>query len=460
VRFLLPECGVALETLASGGFFMTRILWLISFIFAVVFSSTAFAYFGYHSSEARLSFDAFAEVTTDQRPSPDDALKIVAKHYDFLFGDLAINDTMGGPKNDGHATINKIEPIKHGFRVSYSFEGTVVLQSGPRTHLTVELPNNAHEMFLKTKAAARVNPCTDPDYLEEAEFSYFWSPHRPGCKKVIKEGVDYQVIDASLERISNTEHTRPDYERLADENGEVHISLLMGPNDSGSSLNPMESEGTKLDDLNAINFRKIRKRLMKDGFASPGAWSHEKIREVVEKDVRPLPYVEDLSQEYNGTRVKKVTVTMFFGLTDMTDDSWAFDYFYKRAIEKSALIIFDGHTGMGTNLTIPILEEKLRAPFKVQADRYQILYANSCSSYGYYNLDFFKRKARKNLNVITAGLETPFDGGVGTDMAMMEAVHKWAAQGTMIGFRTLMSRLESDNLAGVNGDEDNPTTMD
>jgi hypothetical protein len=30
----------------------------------------------------------------------------------------------------------------------------------------------------------------------------------------------------------------------------------------------------------------------------------------------------------------------------------------------------------------------------------------------------------------------------------------------MVGFKTLMHRLENDNMAGVNGDEDNPTTND
>jgi hypothetical protein len=434
---------------------MRHLLHLLCFL-AV---SPAYAYFGFHSSEARLTFDAFAEVTSDQPLSVELQNKAVAKNFDFLFGDLALNDTKGGPKNDGVGTITKVEAIKHGYRIYYSYEGTIVLESGPRTHLTVELPNNIHEMFLKTKAAGKTNPCSDPDYPDEPDFSYFWSPKQPGCKKAIKPGADYQVIDANIERLHNTEHTRPNFERLPDDNGEIHISLLMGLNDSDDTRNPVESEGTKKDDLNAINFRKIRKHLIHDlGFESDGAWTHKQIREVVERDVRPLPYVEDFTQTYNGNRAKKITVTMFFGPTDIAEDSWAFAYFYKRAIEKSAVIIFDGHTGMGTNLTLPILEKKLNTTFNVPADRYQMMYVNSCSSYGYYNLDFFKRKDRQNLNVITAGLETPFDGGVRTDMGMIEAVHNWVSRGTMVGFKTLMQRLESDNMSGVNGDEDNPTT--
>lgn len=418
-------------------------------------ATPAFAYFGFHSSEARLTFDSYVDVKTDHPPTAEEAKQMTFKQYDFLFGDLAMNDTPGGPKNDGQATITKMEPIQGGYRLYYSYQGTAVLQNGPRTHLQIELPINAHEMYLKAKSFGK---CMDPDYTDEPDFSYFWSPRQHGCSKIMKEGIDYLSIDAQLERLPNTQHTRPDYERLPDENGDIHISLLMGLNDSDDARNPVESEGRRDDDLNAINFRKIRKQLLKDGFKSTGAWTHDQVREVVKKDVRPLPYVEDFVQIYNGRRAKKITVTMFFGPTDITEDSWAFDYFYQRAIEHSALIIFDGHTGMGTNLTLPILEKKMDTTFDVPTDRYQILYADSCSSYGYYNLDFFKRKDRKNLNVITAGLETPFDGGVRTDTSIIEAVHRWAAQGTMVSFKTLMNRLENDNMAGVNGDEDNPTT--
>lgn len=421
-------------------------------------ASPAFAYFGFHSSEVKLTFDAFVEVTSKTPLTPEDQQQAVAKHFDFLFGDLAMNETPGGPKNDGKGTITKIEPTNDGYRIFYSYEGTVVLQNGPRTHLTVELPNNIHEMYLKAKKSGK---CLDPDYADEPDFSYFWSPNRPGCKKVIKPGEDYQVIDARIERLPNTEHTRPDYERLIDDQGNIHISILMGLNDSSDGRDPIESEGKKDDDLNAVNFRKIRKHLMRDlGFQSTGAWTNAQIRTVVEKDVRPLPYVEDFVQSYGGRRGKKITVTMFFGPTDVTENSWAFDYFYQRAIEHSSIIIFDGHTGMGTNLTLSVLEKRMNTEFHVPVDRYQILYADSCSSYGYYNLDFFKRKERRNLNVITAGLETPFDGGDRTDMTLIEAAHNYLSRGTMVGFKTLMHRLENDNMAGVNGDEDNPTTND
>ena len=425
-------------------------------VLSLALSSPAFAYFGYQSSEARLTFDAFAEITTKTKPTPAQQQEIVANHFDFLFGDLSLSETPGGPKNDGQGTITKIEAIKHGYRIYYSYEGTVVLKAGARTHITVDLPNNPHQMFLKFKKTLK---CGDTDYMDEADFSYFWSPNQPGCDKVITPGDDYQVIDAKIERLSNTDHTRPNFERLPDGNGDIHISLLMGLDDEDNIHNPMESEHTKHDDINAGNFRKIRKHLMRDlGFESEGAWSNEQIREVVQKNVRELPYVEDFTQAYNGNRARKITVTMFFGLTDLKQNSWAFDYFYKRAVENSAVIIFDGHTGMGTNLTLPILEKKMDTTFNVPADRYQLMYIDSCSSYGYYNLDFFKRKDRRDLNVITAGLETPFDGGVRTDVALIESVHNWAARGTMVGFKTLMKRLENDNMAGVNGDEENPTT--
>ena len=43
-------------------------------------------------------------------------------------------------------------------------------------------------------------------------------------------------------------------------------------------------------------------------------------------------------------------------------------------------------------------------------------------------------------------------------MGLITAIHNWAKLGTQTGYQTLIGRLENDNLAGVNGDEDNPKT--
>lgn len=422
-------------------------------------SSYGFAYMAYHSSEAALTFRAYVEVNSKVPLSESKVNEVLHDHELYLWGPMSYNPVLAAPKGDGKFSEKKIEKIKNGYRIHYTYNGTIVLQNGPRTHYPVVLPVNPEALWRKTSAKKK-NPCTDPEDQGEEDFSYFWSPTLPGCDRLIHEGDDYYTIDAKIERLPNTEHTRPNYEAMPDKNGDIQIFLLMGLDDSSMGRNPIESASTpKYDDLNAKNFRAIRRQLQSLGFESREL-SHAEIRDVIPVDTRPLPYVEELVQEYNNDRARRIVITMFFGKTDIGEASLGFNYYLKHAMETGAVTIYDGHSGLGTNLVIPVLERRMKVKFNLPKDRYQIFYANSCSSYAYYNASFFQRKSNKNLNVITAGAPTPFDGGVETDMSMLEAVHNWVYRGTKLGYRTLMQRLENDNLAGVNGDEENPLTTE
>ena len=435
------------------------------FLFAFLVSVSAQAYMGTHATEATLKFEAVLEIETFVEPDDEQMQQHLKDHEEYLFGPMMNNPVKAGPKGDGKFHVLYIEPAGKNLRIHYTYEGTIVLESGPRTHYPVLLPINPEAMWRKTSAIKPYNPCTEKDDQGKDDFSYFWSPELPGCGVLIQEGEDYQVIQAQVVRKPNTEHSRPQYEDMPDARGNIHISLLMGMDASWKNPNPVESAKDRSnDDLNAKNYREIRRRLKRLGFTARKL-THEEIRKVIPVDTRPLPYVEEYERSYNGNRAKKIGVTLFFGKSDISEASWGFDYYLKRGWEKSAVTIYDGHSGLGTNLVIPMLERKMGVRFNIPKERYQIFYANSCSSYAYYNKSFFDRKkslkdpyGTKGLDVITAGLPTPFEGGVETDMSLIQAIHNWAERGTMTGYKELMRRLENDNLAGVNGDEDNPTT--
>ena len=299
------------------------------------------------------------------------------------------------------------------------------------------LPNNPHALFEKTTPKKGKNPCTDPDYQTEGDFWYFWSPYRKGCKKLIKEGQDYQVIQADLARIPNVRNSRPEYERLADDNGEIRVSLLMGMNDPSSAPDPVASEiDKKHDDLNAANYRAIRKRLLDLGFEDR-VWTHADIREIVLEDTRPLPHVDDLTMTYDsGGRARRLVVTMFFGKTQIDEASKAFHWFLRDGLRNSSVVIYDGHSGLGSNLDLPSLEQATHKKFTPNKNRYQIFYFNSCSSFAYYNSMFFNRKksdsdpkGTKNLDIVTTGSEAPFDASIETDLDMILAIHNWVRRG-------------------------------
>ncbi|MDZ4662588.1 MAG: hypothetical protein SGJ18_13330 [Pseudomonadota bacterium] len=430
---------------------------MISIIFTFLFSSQLFAYVGSSSSEALLRFNAYIETTKD-----NNVKELIEAHVEHLFGPMGLAKYKAAPK--GEHSISKIQKTSMGdgkYRITYAYSGVIVLERGPRTHYEVLLPINLETIY-EAGLIKKRNPCTDEHYQEKGDFWYFWSPSRKGCKLI--EGTDYQRIDAEIETLPNSESTRPEYELLADKNGVIHISILMGMDEPKLSWDPNESK-----DINAKNYRKIKKSLIEDfEFVQLKSWSKEQIEQVSPLGSK-TPFVEEYEKYYKRSSGQntKVVVRIFFGATGIDEKSTPFHYFLKDAINNSALMIYDGHSGLGSNLHLLDIEKKHRFRFQPPKKRYQIFFFNSCSSYTYYNAMFFGRKraqgdpnGTKYLDLLTTGLETPFDGSAAAILELINSVHQWSFRSTKTGYQELARRLSMENLIGVNGDEDNPSFVE
>ena len=66
----------------------------------------------------------------------------------------------------------------------------------------------------------------------------------------------------------------------------------------------------------------------------------------------------------------------------------------------------------------------------------------------------------KNLDVITNGLATYFSVIDDTDYYLIDAITEWAQGGRVFSYQELADISDTNNLYGVNGDEDNPTDAD
>jgi hypothetical protein len=125
-------------------------------------------------------------------------------------------------------------------------------------------------------------------------------------------------------------------------------------------------------------------------------------------------------------------------------------------------MMYDGHSGLGGHLDLDSIQSNEGFQINPAKDRYQIYFFNSCTSYSYYNTMYFDRKksatdpkGTKNLDIFTNGLETYFSVMHTTNMALVSAIETWAATGRKASYQSLASQIDSDNLFGVNGDEDN-----
>lgn len=212
-------------------------------------------------------------------------------------------------------------------------------------------------------------------------------------------------------------------------------------------------------DENADTYRDLRTNLLRMGYQS-SLWTHAQIAELIDSRARRLPFVEEFVKR---TPRATLVIRAFFGPTGINEDSRAFHYFFKDAIENASVMIYDGHSGLGGHLDLPSIEDENGFRVRPNPNRYQIYFFNSCSSYSYYNSMFFGRKrstrdprGTRNLDILTNGLATYFNVTHDTNVALISAIDAWANGKARVSYQEFARQIDSDNLFGVNGDEDNP----
>ncbi|MSQ82257.1 MAG: hypothetical protein EXR77_04970 [Myxococcales bacterium] len=116
---------------------------------------------------------------------------------------------------------------------------------------------------------------------------------------------------------------------------------------------------------------------------------------------------ESVMVKIGSAAARKVTIRInqFFGAGETNTP-------HKRAIGKSDVILYNGHSYIGSGPWDPELYTAANFP-----KSYQIFFIDSCISYNYYNQDYFKLKANgsQDLETITNGLES-FAGGSGAGL--------------------------------------------
>lgn len=440
---------------------------LLLFVVLVMQTSMAWSYTAKNSTEAILTFKDWVELPDFH--SPRAANQAIKEQLNYLFGPLSIGSVLAAPKEDQEISdVQIIQKPDGNYVATYVYKGTIVLKDGPTDQIKLMMPNNPFTIWqasVENLKANQLNPCTDPDYQSEGDFWYFWSPLRPGCNKYLKEGRDYHTIVGHVARKPNMRISFPEYTKLPDENGRIQVTLIMGKDEPSRIRSPYNRKKGH-DDLNAINYRKIAAELKQNGFTER-QWTNEEIKTVVRKPLSPYPFVLEFSKKFKGPYARELVVQMVYTTIDIASQSNGFHYFLEYALEQSAVTIYDGHSGLGGNLDLSSIRSAVNNSFKFNLNktRYQIYFFSSCTSYAYYNDVFFAKKVipgssdqrgSKYLDILTSGMETPFDGSVKVNLALIQAINYWAATGKKTSYQQLAQRMENmDNLFGVNGDEDN-----
>ncbi len=429
------------------------------------------AYTGAGNAETTMTFDAAIRLDSHRAPLAEDAKKAIEFQVKYLFGSMTNSDRPAVPKNDHQIVITSTLPVsghEDVYEVSYHYTGTVLMTAGPIAPYSLYLP--LHAETIATDAVAENDPstpnaCTDDTDPEPEYFWYFWSPDREGCKLAL--GRDYFRLTATFawKAGASAAETYPEYDRLVQmREGKkvIPLSVLIGKFDDGTSSKPLRSR-----DPGAEQFASMRKEMLDLGF-SESKISKEDMKAIAKagkidgeikrsKSISGYPYASLFSKE---TPAGRLEVRLFYGNSTDTGSS-GFFALYQDALKNDAMMIYDGHSGLGDYLSLENLKKDRGMTPVSDPSIYQVFFFNSCTSYAYYNDSYLQWKASatdpkgtKQLDILTSGLSTGYTDQ-DTNMVLVKAVHSWATRGERTSYAKITEKLSFGNLIGVNGDEDN-----
>lgn len=412
-----------------------------------------FRYYSPTAQEAQLQFKYTVELTKNRQPTETEFKTAIEKQLTFLFGGFSNQYRQAVPKADHQFQITKAYQVNATtWRADYNYSGLILISQGPNTY-SFFLPVNPHQVWSKSRVNSSSNPypCTDATHAVEQYFWYFFNPTAYGCP--LKENVDYSRVQGVVQYYQNTKNTYPEYERLF-VNGELTFHILFGMDDSSQDWNPKSSK-----DLSAQSYRQMKQYLTKWGYQAK-VWSAQEIQTFFGNlgYYGSQPFVEELvKQTPKGT----VRYRIFFGASTIYE-GLAFQRFLSYSLMNASIVLYAGHSGLGEYLNLDLMQNNAQLKMTANQQRYQIYYFNSCSSYPYYNSQYFnlKRtaadpKGTKNLDIITNGLSTLFLAIAPSSLTVMQAVELYSTQGKKVSYQEMMNSADSNNLIGISGDEDN-----
>lgn len=327
-------------------------------------------------------------------------------HVQYMFGVLhspsmvssyGINpekiEGLGGPSLPMKIDIKSIDENEEGLRVvKYKASGRLLIQKKAAAkmvkdgELRLQLPYDISKVYLKK--------CTDSHYTSFGDYWYFWDPFREGCEKLLQPGITHEVVVNVREITATPREQTPNLNRLHGDNGDGELMRVYVLNGFSDSSSESADEGRE-------NFEQVRQVFEERGFDIENVNRSPRIPRNV--------YTKTFARDGKTMRVE---VIHQLSNTDISADAKTFARTFKEAIAEGDLIIYLGHSGLGANLDISNLNQKLKdmgeGGIKFPKNKYQIFFFDSCSSYSYYLPHFRDFKPAGKIDIISYGLSSYF----------------------------------------------------
>lgn len=417
----------------------------VSGLVGLLFAAPSFAYYSATAVEAELEFEGRIVAGSESR-IPYQVRHLIGLYQaeGFRAGELGF-PYAGALHEKFEIRLTGIEPETG--HLTYRFRGHMIVESrafqGRKERLIpIVLPLDPDRIHAQSSLHPRYrNPCTSPDFNGAEEFWYFWDPTRERCGLLGRSELLLETR-GRIKKIPNTRRTFPEYDRLFgdNENGELfEASVFFG-----------YLERTNRRDDAARAYRQFNQWMAQTGFRL--VESHAGFREYRDgRKFRGINYLSVWENDADARRPMRVQVLLTD--TDPGTKDRTFQQYWARALERSDVVIYDGHSSLGTVFDYPEFEKIAFSPTK-----YQIYFFNGCGTYPFYQQSFLSKKGgSQNLEVITTGLETDGPASAPNAIALLESF----LEGATPSYQVLLRKLErssepfSPYLLGVSGDEDN-----
>ncbi len=369
----------------------------IFFVFLSGFYSKA-QIIGPSVTEVKYNYTATFEIPVGaEEKSDDERAHLHASHLFGLFHTPALVSQMGLPEGAGgigaprsQMKIKILSSVVVGgiVKVKYFNSGKMLLHKTAAKKLLadgifeVPMPTNPYLIYDQK--------CTDEHYDSFGDYWYFYDIFKDGCQYLSKAPYAQNVkISIKSSEYSKMQQT-------------AQLPQLRGNNGNGDLfsvyvIHGFESDPKDKEDSGRINYEEFNEYLRQNNFAEDRVKSN--------RNSKLLVYTKDINLD-NGKTIK-VEIKHLLVATEIDSRSKVFAKFFKEAVETADVIIYGGHSGLGGNLDIPLLQEKA-GQFQFNAKKKQIFFFDSCSSYSYYLEHFAVEKTKAKIDIVSYGLSSYF----------------------------------------------------
>lgn len=357
-----------------------------------------------------------------QSTAPLDVQTEINNHVDHLFGVLkspTLVQRYGGPEGLEAFAVPRI-PVKtskirvskegDGQRIRYEASGVFLLHQDVQEHLKSKELNH-FELHMPDHVQDIYDPkCTDDHYNTAGDYPFFFDPYKKGCEYLLTAPFT-RLVKVELGE-APAKPTEQNFQRnaLRADNGNgafFKIAIAVGFDEGPGDPN----------DAGRLNYEALAQDILGRGF--------ELKADIVRKSHREKFFTKLVS--IGKSKVIPVEIKILKAETNIDSRNNRFAKFLAESLDdpKSDLntadvFIYAGHSGLGGNLDLDSLSQKVRRPIQADPNKRQLLVIDGCMSYSYFLESYRALKPKSKIDIITNGLSSYFETGPATMSVILD----------------------------------------